>query len=45
MFSPRDPASSNPQDPAEKRVDHMSIGAADAPTTYVKSYDEGRPPK
>jgi hypothetical protein len=29
---------------SEKRVDHMSIGAADAPTTYVKSYDEGRRP-
>jgi hypothetical protein len=45
MFEPGVPQQGNPKNPAEARTDATSKMNVDAPTDYVKSYDEGRPPK
>jgi len=45
MFEPGVPQQGNPKGPAEARTDSTSKMNVDAPTDYVKSYDEGRPPK
>ena len=45
MFAPRVPQPGDPKDPRESRVDATSKMNVDAPTTYVKPYDENRPQK
>jgi hypothetical protein len=45
MFEPRVPQPGDPKDPRESRVDATSKMNVDAPTNYVKSYDEHRPQK
>ena len=45
MFEPGDARRGAPKHPAEARTDATSKMNVDAPTDYVKSYDEGRPPK
>jgi len=45
MFEPGDARRGAPKHPAEPRTDATSKMNVDAPTDYVKSYDEGRPPK
>jgi hypothetical protein len=45
MFEPRVPQPGDPKDSRESRVDATSKMNVDAPTNYVKSYDENRPQK
>ena len=45
MFEPRVPQPSDPKDARENRLDATSKMNVDAPTDYVKSYDEHRPKK
>lgn len=45
IFEPRVAQPDDPKDPKETRLDATSKMNVDAPTNYVKSYDEGRPQK
>jgi hypothetical protein len=45
MFEPSVPQPGGSKDPNEDRLDATSKMNVDAPTNYVKSYDEHRPQK
>jgi hypothetical protein len=45
LFEPGVPHQGDPKDPRNARIDATSKMNVDAPTNYVKSYDEGKPPK
>jgi len=45
MFEPRVPQPGDPESGPESRTDAAANMSVDAPTNYVRSYDEGRPRK